>query len=135
MYSNILVPISFDDDRNVKAALDAARTLADKGATITLLHVIEQVPAYVIHYVPDDLVQATRDGLQAELERMANDLPGGCVSLVEGHAGHTILERARGMKVDCIVIASHRPAMQDYLLGSTAHQVVRHATCAVMVVR
>ena len=36
---------------------------------------------------------------------------------------------------DCVVIASHRPGLQDYLLGSTAARVVRHAACSVHVLR
>jgi nucleotide-binding universal stress UspA family protein len=135
MYHNILVPIAFDDDNKVGAALAAARALAAPQATVTLLHVLEHVPAYAIHYVPDDLLRATREGLQAELTRLAEGLPGGRAQLVEGHAGRTILDQADRIEADCIVIASHRPGMQDYLLGSTAAQVVRHAGCAVMVVR
>ncbi len=37
--------------------------------------------------------------------------------------------------VDCIVIGSHKPGLSDYLLGSTAARVVRHAPCAVHVYR
>jgi universal stress protein F len=33
------------------------------------------------------------------------------------------------------VIASHRPGIQDYFLGSTASRVVRHANCTVHVMR
>ena len=36
---------------------------------------------------------------------------------------------------ELIVIGSHRPEMQDYLLGPTAAKVVRHAKCSVLVVR
>lgn len=135
MYKNILVPISFEDDTKVESALEAARALADTGGRVTLLHVVEHVPAYAMHYVPDDLVDATRAGLLAELERLSADLPGGQGAVVEGHAGRTILDHAAETGADCIIVASHRPGMQDYLLGSTAAQVVRHATCAVMVVR
>ena len=38
-------------------------------------------------------------------------------------------------KADCIVIGSHKPGLIDYLLGSTAARVVRHAPCAVHVLR
>ena len=38
-------------------------------------------------------------------------------------------------KVDLIIIASHKPGLQDYFLGSTAARVVRHASCSVLVVR
>jgi nucleotide-binding universal stress UspA family protein len=66
---------------------------------------------------------------------MAESLPGGQAVLVEGHSGRTILDWADKHGVDCIIIASHRPGMQDLLLGSTATTVVRHARCAVHVIR
>lgn len=135
MYRNILVPISFDDDHKVAAALAAARALADADGQVTLLHVVEHVPAYAMHYIPQDLVAATREGLLAELSSLAEGLPGGQGAVVEGHAGRTILDEAAERGADCIIVASHRPGMQDYLLGSTAAQVVRHAACTVMVVR
>jgi nucleotide-binding universal stress UspA family protein len=54
---------------------------------------------------------------------------------VTGHSARSILDYAEAHDVDCIVIASHRPGLQDFFLGSTAARVVRHATCAVHVVR
>ena len=52
-----------------------------------------------------------------------------------GHSYKTILEVAKEKDVDLIIIASHRPGLQDYFLGSTAAKVVRHADCSVLVVR
>ena len=135
MYHKILVPVAFDDDTKIDTALAVAGALAAKGAEITLLHVMEHVPAYAVQYIPDDLAEAARAGILAELERLAGKVPGGRGVLVEGHAGRTILDHATENAVDCVVIASHRPGMADYLLGSTAAQVVRHAPCAVMVTR
>ena len=135
MYSNILVPISFDEDRDATGAIKVARTLADAGATITLIHVMEQLPTYAITYMPTDYITESRNAIQTELQAMAEDVPGGKALLVEGHSGRTILDWADKHGVDCIVIASHRPGMQDLLLGSTATTVVRHARCAVHVLR
>ena len=55
--------------------------------------------------------------------------------VVDGHSGRTILDYAADAGSDLIVIASHRPGMGDLLMGSTATQVVRHAKCAVHVLR
>jgi len=52
-----------------------------------------------------------------------------------GHASNTILAVAKERGADLIIIASHRPGLQDYFLGSTASKVVRHANCSVLVVR
>jgi nucleotide-binding universal stress UspA family protein len=57
------------------------------------------------------------------------------VEVRSGHSYKTILEVAEEKQVDLIIIASHRPGLQDYFLGSTAAKVVRHARCSVLVMR
>ncbi len=135
MYTNILVPISFDEDRDASAAIKVAQTLAAPDAKITLLHVMEQIPTYAISYMPTEYVNESRKAIETELTAMAGNIPGGQARLVEGHSGRTILDWADEHGVGCIVIASHRPGMQNWLLGSTATTVVRHARCAVHVLR
>ena len=44
-------------------------------------------------------------------------------------------EEASDWNADLIVVGSHRPVMSDYLLGSNAKTIVRHAQCSVLVVR
>ncbi|MGX0977288.1 universal stress protein F [Roseovarius sp. MBR-51] len=135
MYSHILVPVSFDQERDSGAALRVARLLADETGHISLLHVIEQVPGYAISYLPQGYVNEARKAIEAELADIAATLPNGSFHVVEGHSGRTILDWAERYTPNCIVIASHRPGMQDLLLGSTAAKVVRHANCAVHVIR
>lgn len=135
MYKHILVPVVFNDDGRAEKAIDVAQILADEGAKITLLHVIEQVPPYVISYLPEDYVRETRRAITAELKDMASLLENADSAVVDGHSGRTILDFAKEAGADCIVIASHRPGMQDLLIGSTASHVVRHAACAVHVLR
>lgn len=135
MYHNILVPISFDTERDVSGPLKLARMLATPDAQITLLHVVEQIPSYAISYLPQDYMAEARASIQAELDGLAETLPNARGLVIEGHSGRSILDWAEINKPDLIIVASHRPGMQDLLLGSTASQVVRHAACAVHVVR
>lgn len=135
MYSHILVPMSFDQERDSASALRVARLLAGDTGRISLLHVIERVPEYAISYLPQDYLIEARKAIEAELASVAATLPNGTSHVVEGHSGRTILDWAETNKPDCIVLASHRPGMQDLLLGSTAAKVVRHANCAVHVIR
>jgi nucleotide-binding universal stress UspA family protein len=135
MYHNILVPISFDAERDTSGPLKLARLLATPDARITLLHVVEHIPGYAISYMPPDYLAEARVAIQKELDEMAASLPNGVGVVIEGHSGRSILDWAESNKPDLIIIASHRPGMQDLLLGSTASQVVRHAACAVHVVR
>ena len=46
-----------------------------------------------------------------------------------------ILAVAEQAEADLVVVGSHRPAMKDYLLGTNAAPVVRHARCSVLVAR
>ncbi len=135
MYSNILVPIALDNEEDRSAqAMDIAKALSAEGATITLLHVVEAVPSYAISYISSDILDATREGIEVEMARLAAPIGANSV-VIEGHSGRSILDYAEEQGNDLIVIASHRPGMQTLLLGSTATHVVRHAQCSVHVVR
>jgi nucleotide-binding universal stress UspA family protein len=48
---------------------------------------------------------------------------------------HEILEEAKEMNADLIVMRSRRSGVRTYFLGSHAGHVVRYATCSVLVVR
>ena len=135
MYHNILVPIAFDTDHDTTAPLKLARMLATPDARITLLHVIEHVPAYAISYMPPDYANETRKAIETQLNEMAAALPNAVGEVIEGHSGRSILDWTSEHNPDLIIIASHRPGMQEVIMGSTATQVVRHASCAVHVVR
>ncbi|PIE12648.1 MAG: universal stress protein [Rhodobacterales bacterium] len=135
MYKNILVPIAADHDPNTDAVMKIARALAEEGAKITALSVIEAMPGYIAAQLPEGQVAKTRAALETGL---AEDLGGAQdveVVVIEGHSARSILDYANDHGMDCIVLASHRPELADYLLGSTAARVVRHAKCAVHVMR
>lgn len=134
MYQNILVPITQDHAATIAGSMAAARALLSEGGRITLLTVLAEIPSYVSHYLPQDQLQRNLVDVRAELEaEFAGQ--GAAIEVRAGHAAQTILDLAREGGHDCIIIASHRPGMQDYFLGSTAARVVRHAQCAVHVLR
>jgi len=135
MYSNILIPIAFDTEKNVAGAIEIAKRIASDGASITFLHVMEQVPVYVTEYIPDNILEETRETARAKLEKLVKNFENSRVVVISGPTGRSITNWADETGVDCIVIASHRPVISDILLGSTAAWVVRHANCAVHVIR
>jgi len=135
MYQNVLVPVAFEAGRDTKRSIEIAEALADAGAPITALHVVEEVPSYVAQYLPEGQMEANIKEIEEILQKELAGHDRITVKVIEGHAGHSIVDYATDNKVDCIVIASHRPGFQDYFLGSTAARVVRHAPCSVHVVR
>ena len=136
MYEKILVPVVFDHGKSAPRALTAARRLASESAQIILFHVLEDIPAYVEAQIPAEIIADTQKKAKEELEAAAGAAGSDVtVSLVKGHASRAILDYAEENGVDCIVISSHHPGLEDYFLGSTAARVVRHAQCSVHVLR
>lgn len=135
MYKHILVAVAFNENDESNKPVAAAQALADKGARVTVLHVKAAVPSYAISYMPQDYLDDLNTVILGKIEEIAQKFKNGAGVLVEGHSGRTIVEWAEENAVDCIIIASHRPGLQDYFIGSTAARVVRYAQCSVHVVR
>ena len=101
-----------------------------------LLYVVEDIPSYVAAELPTGLVDKSKANAHKELEGVAATVDGPVeVEVRAGHANTSILAAAEDCGADLIIIGSHRPGLQDYLLGSTAGKVVRHSACSVLVVR
>jgi nucleotide-binding universal stress UspA family protein len=135
MYKNILVPVLIDEIHDTQKSYLAARTLADEGANFTVLHVMETIPGFVATQIPGDVLAKSRLAAEKALKQSAAALPGASTCLESGHAGSFIVDYANKHAIDCIIMASHRPGIEDFFLGSTAARVVRHARCAVHVIR
>lgn len=135
MYKNILVATALDHAHDIAAAFDIARALASDGASMTALHVLEEIPAYAAQYVPAEQTGARYSEAEVRLKAELGGVTGVKPVVISGHPGSTIVDYAAAHDIDCIIIASHRPGLQDYFLGSTAGRVVRHAPCAVHVIR
>jgi universal stress protein F len=135
MYKHILVAVALDTAHNAEQSLRIAKVLASDDTRTTVLNVKEVIPAYVMTYLPENHDAGLKEELMTKLNDLASQIDNGVGVLVEGHSGHSILDWASDNNVDCIIIASHRPGLQDYLLGSTAARVVRHAQCSVHVIR
>ncbi|WP_456387546.1 universal stress protein [Profundibacter sp.] len=135
MYKHILVAVAFNENDEPNKPIAAAQALADAGARVTVLHVKAAVPSYAISYMPQDYLDELNTAIRGKIEEIAQKFENGAGVLIEGHSGRTIVEWAKENAVDCIIIASHRPGLQDYFIGSTAARVVRYAQCSVHVVR
>ena len=135
MYKNILVPVAVDHDPETERALTVARLLKDEGGRITLLTVLEAVPEFIMNQLPEGQLEHNRDEMKKGLSEDMAGADDVDIAVVSGHAGRTILDFAGEQGIDCIVMNSHRPDLTDYFLGSTAARVVRHAQCAVHVLR
>ena len=135
MYKHILIAVDFNTDHEPKQSLEAATRLADSNARVSVMHVREEIPSYLMVYLTENYDAGLKEDIQNALDTLAGQFDNGTGVLVEGHPGRSILDWANAHSVDCIIIASHSPGLQDYFLGSTAGRVVRHAKCSVHVIR
>lgn len=140
MYKSIVIAAAlFNEGATTRAALTKARSLLDAGGKVTLVHVIDEVPGYVAAAIPKEHTTARRREVEERLAAIAaeGEGEGMNVSTVirEGHPSTAILGAAKEAGADLIMIASHKPGLSDYFIGSTAARIVRHAQVSVLVSR
>jgi nucleotide-binding universal stress UspA family protein len=140
MYHQILIPVDLADPALAKPALDTGVTLAKAySGAIRLINVLPMTPVMLAEYVPPDFDVQQRKSAEDALAQIAKEVGiEGRISTIVRQGGiyHEILEEAKAIKADLILMSSHRPGgMRTYLIGSNASHVVRYATCSVLVVR
>ena len=140
MYQQILVPIDLADPNLAKPAIETAVMFAKAhNGTLRLINVLPMTPVMLAEYVPPDFDVQQRKSAEEAISIVAKEVPleTAPVSWVVRQGGiyHEILEEAKAMKADLIVMSSHRVGVRTYFLGSNAGHVVRYASCSVMVVR
>ena len=140
MFKTILVAIDLEHSEHNRHILRAAKNIADaNGADVHLLEVVAAAPAIVSQFLHENYEQLASGQAEKELADLAAelDLETGKVSCLTrfGTVYDEVLAAAKIVKADLIITGSHKPNVSDYLLGSNAARVVRHASCSVFVVR
>ena len=140
MYRRIVLAVDLSDPAAPPKGLrEALELMTLSGGELRLVNVQPLLPATFMEYVPDDFDEEqekrAKEALDAILARI--DAPKERLSCVVASGGvyHELLREATDWRADLIVVGSHRPVMSDYLLGSNAKTIVRHAQCSVLVVR
>lgn len=141
MYNTILFAVDLGEESSWTKALPTALELTR--AFGAKLHVMTVVPDFgmsiVGSFFPEDYEKKALTRTKSALRDFvaANVPEGDAVVCDVGHGTvyEEVLLAAERIKADLIVLAAHRPAQKDYLLGPNAARIVRHAHCSVMVVR
>lgn len=141
MYQNILLPIDLGNESSWNKALPTAIEYCSAfGAT---LHVLTVVPEFgsplVAEFFPPDHEKKMRTAASDLLHKFVADRVPDTIPVqhivAEGTIYKTIIEIAQRINADLIIMGSHRPELEDYLLGPNAARVVRHSDRSVLVVR
>lgn len=137
----LLCPIDFSDASR-EALVEAVDLARRYEARLLLVHVMTPVPVSVPEALIDTsyLAQVYED-IEKTLakwrdEAQALGAPAVEVKRLDGTPWDAICETAKQEGHDLIVMSTHgRTGLTHALIGSVAEKVVRHAPCAVLVVR
>ena len=139
----ILVPVDFSP-LSKKALLYAARLAQQFNAEVNLFHVVEpEIPPAFDGYMiaPPAISNGSSASCAGPMKALVNLVRSAAVPRVNsivrcGLASIEIVEAAKELDVDLIVIATHGyTGWKHFAIGSTAERVVRAAPCPVLVVR
>jgi nucleotide-binding universal stress UspA family protein len=141
MYKEILLPIDLNSIDSQGKAVETAIGLAQ--AFGSRVHVQTIVPDFglplVASYFPEGFEsKALENANQALHDFVKRSFPPDVtVQHIVSHGSiyQEILRCAKEVGAELIVMASHRPDIEDYLIGPNASRVTRHADCSVLVVR
>ncbi len=141
MFKEILLPVDIGNKDTQTKAVSTAVAIAR--AFSARLHVMTIVPDFgmsiVGSFFPASYEEKALKEADKRLHAFVKEVIPSDVAVQHIVAHGTIYEEilrfAKKSKIDMIIMASHRPELQDYLLGPNAARVVRHASCSVTVVR
>jgi universal stress protein E len=112
---------------------------------VVFFHVLDLHPSYTTVYAHDlgvslPIPPALPEEIEPDWEAFLSGLPLNKVdwekSAEEGQAAAAIVDQAKHVNADMIVMGTHgRSALQHMLLGSVAEKVVRAASCPVLTIR
>lgn len=136
-YTHILFCADLSEHSMISAqrALDLA---AKFGTKLTMMHVVESLPAYASGYlgvadVERELVETAKE----EMKKLAAKLniPADRQILVIGNPALEVFTKAEELGVDLIVVGSHEKHGLGRLLGSNAGGILHKAHCDVLTVK
>ena len=148
--TNYLAAIDLADEQSwekiIKTTVDMATGI--QGAKIYLMTVIPGITPGIdaryairgeMHGSEDYPLQEWKDEAAKKLKEIAGkhipkEFYAGVV-VENGTVYKEIVEAAKDLNIDQIVMGAHRPSLADFLLGPNSARVARHAGCSVTVVR
>lgn len=139
MFRNILVPVDLENPKECAPALALAAELAALGSGKVTICTVVRDSAILAQgdWLPLSYEQQLVEA-RWKLEKMSTELESKTPVDVEIGAGTIsggILDVAKRIAADLIVLASHKPGAGDYFHAANAARVARRAHCSVLIVR
>jgi nucleotide-binding universal stress UspA family protein len=142
MFKSILVPIDLNHEASWKVALPLAVEMARSGgAKLSVTSVVPDFGAAMVQgYFPPDFEKKALEKAESEIEKLVADVVPAdipcAIHLEHGSIRAHILKSIEHANADLIVMSAHPPdQLREFLVGSHADWIVRHAPTSVLVVR
>ena len=140
VFSRILCAVDFSP-ASMKAIEVSQRIATAHHARVSLVHAVERPSPY--DPVMAGVLAASGEpgsspavSARTRLSALAEAMPGGAEAIVsEGKPYRAVLDAAEERRADLIVVGAHGGPLGAYAFGSTTNQIVRQATCPVLVAR
>lgn len=141
MYKNILLTVDLEHPRAQLKSVPIAVELCEQHKAS--LHVLTVVPDFgmsiVAQYFPKGYEKEVAGNVMDKLKAFVHKKIPGDIKVKHivgnGNVYESILNVAKKIKADLIIVQARRPELRKFLLGPNAARVVRHAECSVLVVR
>jgi universal stress protein A len=137
-YKHLLLPTDLTE-ASEPAARRAQMMARHMNSEMTILHIVDYVPPlWIANELPDEfatessLVERARTHLSTWLDKL--ELEGGQQLVSAGSPKRIIVETARKIGTDLIVMGTHGDRGIARIVGSTARGVLHDAPCDVLVV-
>lgn len=130
-----------DGSQNSRSALRYAVQICHNfGASLHLLSVIEDMPAYATLEVGSEFISKVQEAIKGEVVSCSGYCETSGIAcngeIRHGVPYEEIINYAKEIDADLIVMATHgHTGLSHILLGSVTEKVMRHAHCPVMVTR
>ena len=148
--ANYLAPIDLEDETLSAGVIEKTVQMATgvPGAKIYLMTVIPGISPGIdqryavrgeMHGSAEYPLQQWKDEAAKELQEIANkkvpkEMQGGIV-VENGTVYREVVEAAKDLDIEHIVMGAHRPSLADFLLAPNSARVARHANSSATAVR
>src|SRR5258707_1619616 len=116
MFRHILVPVDLAETELAKSAIDTAIGMArQSGGSVRLINVLPVTPVMLAEYVPPDFEAQQRVSAEEAIAIVARETGLApdkmSTAVLQGNVDREILDEAKRMRADLIVMSSHRTAV------------------------
>lgn len=141
MFKTVLLTVDVNDFKGSERPAEVARTMMETGSEE--LHVMNVVPDYgmsiVGSFFSQDHNKIILKEAKAALEQWGAEQFAGIdnvrLHVDQGTVYDLVLQEAKAVGADAIIVGAHKSQLKDYLIGPNAARISRHAKQSVFVIR